>query len=312
MEKKLIEVVKYNPEWPQVFRDEAIKIKKALGGNCVTVHHIGSTSIPGIAAKPIIDMLPVVFDLKTVDANNVNMERLGYEVKGEFGFMLRRFFVKEQAFHVHVFEQNNPEVERHLNFRNWMRDHPKDRNAYASLKKMLAKQYSNDKQSYCFGKDEFVADIDKKAGWQGMRIVKALTEHEWNAVKKWRAHYFCGKGLQPDPYIKLLDDSAHVHLVVLKKTTIIGYAHIQLYPNNNAVLRFMFINEDHRKQHVGRDLLTFIEQWLISRDFKILYSDISPDCLQFFKKYGFKDMIFTNPDYNKEDRLIGKLLIPRR
>lgn len=306
----MIKVVEYNSAWPQVFRDEAIKIKDALGDNCITVHHIGSTSIPGIVAKPIIDMLPVVRNLKTVDTSNVNMERLGYEVKGEFGFMLRRFFVKENAFHVHVFEQNNPEIERHLNFRNWMRDHPKDRNAYASLKKMLAEKYSNDRQSYCFGKDEFVADIDEKAGWHGVRIVKALTENEWSVVKKFREQYFCANNHKHDSYIKLLDDPAHVHLVVLKKVAIIGYAHIQLYPDKTAVLRFIFINDDHRKQHFGSDLLIFIEKWLISLDFKILYSEICPDSSKFLNKYGFNDMIPAKPDCNKNDLLIGKLLIP--
>lgn len=163
----MIRVVKYNPEWVQTFHDEAIKIKEALGNNCTETHHIGSTSVPGLSAKPIIDILPVVVDLRAVDEKNFKMQELGYEVKGEYGFMLRRFFVKAKAFHVHVFEQNNSDIERHLKFRNWMRNNPKDRDAYATLKKDLAKHYPNDMTSYCLGKDEFIGNIDEKAGWHG-------------------------------------------------------------------------------------------------------------------------------------------------
>lgn len=285
----MIEIVKYNPMWPQIFQDEAAKIKEALGNNCLTIHHIGSTSIPGLSAKPIIDILPVVFNLKDVDASNANMQKLGYEVKGEYGFMLRRYFVKESAFNVHVFEEDNPEIDRYLKFRNWMRNNPDDRIAYASLKEKLAEKHCNDITAYCFGKDEFVADIDEKSGWHGIRIVKALFENEWNALKKFREKYFHESLQQSDPYLDLLNDPAHVHLVVLKKTDIIGYAHIQLCPDSKAIIHFIFIDEKKRKQNFGREFLIFIEKWLRSRDFKNLHSKISPETLEFFKKYGFNE-----------------------
>lgn len=304
----MIEVVKYNPAWPQIFQDEAEKIKEALGNNCFAVHHIGSTSVPGLSAKPIIDILPVVFNLKDVDASNINMQKLGYEVKGEYGFMLRRFFVKENAFHVHVFEQDNPEIDRHLKFRNWMRNNPDDRDAYASLKEKLAEKYHNDRTSYCFGKDGFVANIDEKAGWHGVRIVKALTVNEWNTLKKFREKYFYENIQQSDPYIDSLNDLAHFHLVVLKKTDIIGYVHIQLCPDSEAIIHFIFINEENRKQNFGSELLIFIEKWLRSLDFKSLYSKIVPETLGFFKKYGFSDMHLNNTENNDKEKFIGKLL----
>src|SRR3990167_5600049 len=295
--------------WPKIFQDEAAKIKEALGNNCLAIHHIGSTSVPGLAAKPIIDILPVVINLKDVDASNINMQKLGYEIKGEYGFMLRRFFIKENAFHVHVFEQGNPEIDRHLRFRNWMINNLEDRDAYAFLKEKLAEKYSNDRTSYCFGKDEFVANIDEKAGWHGIRIVKALTDNEWSTIKQFREKYFHENFQKSDPHTGLFDDPTHVHLVVLKKTDIIGYAHVQLCPDGKAVIHFIFINEKNQKQNFGSELLIFIEKWLRSRDFKTLYSKISPETFEFLKKHGFSDMQLNITEGNNKERFIGKSLI---
>jgi len=80
-----IEVVEYDPSWPELFEVEAERIKQALGHNCIRIHHIGSTSIPGLSAKPVIDMLPVVRDIQEVDKATKAMESLGYEAKGEYG-----------------------------------------------------------------------------------------------------------------------------------------------------------------------------------------------------------------------------------
>ena len=114
-----VEIVPYNPSWPQMFEEESAKIKQALGENCIAVHHVGSTAVPGLSAKPVIDMIPVVLNIMKVDQVTQNMQSLGYEAKGEFGMLFRRFFTKEHvARNIHVFEQGNPEIERHLKLRN--------------------------------------------------------------------------------------------------------------------------------------------------------------------------------------------------
>src|SRR3990167_219765 len=107
--KKNIEVVLYSPEWPEMFASEAELIKQALGNNCITIHHIGSTSVPGLSAKPIIDILPVVRDIQEVDKATKAMESLGYEAKGEYGMAFRRYFQKGQnarTHNVHVYRGN--------------------------------------------------------------------------------------------------------------------------------------------------------------------------------------------------------------
>ncbi|MXJ74052.1 GNAT family N-acetyltransferase, partial [Escherichia coli] len=137
---------------PIQFEQEAEGIKKALGGNCIEIHHIGSTSVPGLAAKPIIDMIPVVLDISKVDSANAAMQVLGYEAKGEYGIPFRRYFQKGynlRTHHAHIFERGNSEIERHLKFRDWMRAHPEDREAYACLKQELAHQHPYDITAYC-------------------------------------------------------------------------------------------------------------------------------------------------------------------
>ena len=157
-----IEVVEYTSSWPELFEVEAELIKRALGRNCIEIHHIGSTSIPGLSAKPVIDMLPVVRDIQEVDKATKAMESLGYESKGEYGMAFRRYFQKGKnirTHHVHVYQEANPEISRYLKFRDWMRSHTSDAENYGKLKLELAKKFPYDILQYCNGKDAFVASI---------------------------------------------------------------------------------------------------------------------------------------------------------
>ena len=166
-DQRIIKVVPYDASWPIQFRQEAKKIKKALGDNCIEIHHIGSTAVLGLAAKPIIDMMPIVLDITQVDSTNTFMRSLGYVAEGEYGIPFRRYFTKggnHRTHQAHVFELGNPAIEHHLKFRDWMRTHPEDRDAYADLKQDLARQHPHDITAYCLGKDSFIASIDKKTG----------------------------------------------------------------------------------------------------------------------------------------------------
>lgn len=176
-----IQVVPYSPQWPKFFEDAAKNIQNALGENCITVHHIGSTAVPELAAKPVIDIMPVVRDIQLVDRVNHVLAQLGFEVQGEHGIPFRRFFTKNaetRTHNVHIYETGNPEIERHLMFRDWMRVHAGDRQAYGLLKQKLAQQFPNDIMNYCLGKESFVAHILDKSGWNGIRFVTPITVYE--------------------------------------------------------------------------------------------------------------------------------------
>jgi len=163
-----VEVVPYNPDWGRIFETESKLVKEALGEITVAVHHIGSTAIPGICAKPIIDLLIEVTDIEKVDLKNSEMESLGYEVMGEYGIPERRYFRKEnregiRTYHIHMFKVATDQVTRHLAFRDYLIAHPKEAQKYSELKMKLARKFPTNIDGYIEGKNGFVQEIEQKA-----------------------------------------------------------------------------------------------------------------------------------------------------
>lgn len=162
-----IVIAEYNPLWSDMFETEVVKIKRILGKNCTAVHHIGSTSVPGLAAKPIIDIMPVVCDLIAVDGVSAMFEKVGYEYMGEFGIPGRRYLRKggdERTHQVHIFAENNvTDIVRHLAVRDYLRTHKDICERYALLKRELAEKYPYDIDGYCRGKDGFVQELERNA-----------------------------------------------------------------------------------------------------------------------------------------------------
>ena len=167
MSRRVI-VVAHNPAWKLAFETEAGQISAALGERLVGLHHIGSTAIPGIYAKPIIDFLMEVRDLTELDESSPALAALGYEVKGEFGIPGRRFFLKDDALgershHVHAFEAGTLGIDRHLAFRDFMIAHLQEAQAYSELKRELARKYPLDIDSYVEAKDPFIKEHEARA-----------------------------------------------------------------------------------------------------------------------------------------------------
>ncbi|MDZ4477349.1 MULTISPECIES: GrpB family protein [Bacillus cereus group] len=161
-----IVVVPHENHWSEKFQMEAKRLKSAMP-ETVKIYHIGSTSVPGLAAKPIIDMIMEVENIERVDGWNERFIELGYIVKGENGISRRRYFIhgteEKRSYHLHVFEKGNPEIVRHLAFRDYMMAHCEEAEAYATLKKELAEKYTYDDALYTEGKNEFVRNVDEKA-----------------------------------------------------------------------------------------------------------------------------------------------------
>jgi GrpB-like predicted nucleotidyltransferase (UPF0157 family) len=165
--RKLI-VISHDPQWHEEFKVESKQVKDALGKNVVAIHHIGSTSISNIYAKPIIDMLVEVKNLTDIDTQNASMELLGYEVMGEFGIPGRRFFKKDnqeglRTHHIHSFIAGSAQVKRHLAFRDYIIAHEEEAQKYSELKRKLASKYPTNINGYMDGKDGFIKEIDRKA-----------------------------------------------------------------------------------------------------------------------------------------------------
>ena len=183
-----IVVTDYNPIWPKMYEEEARSIEKILADNCVAVYHIGSTSVPGLAAKPVIDIMAVVRSLEKADAAAEEFSETGYEYLGEFGIAGRRYLRKggeERTHQVHIFQADDwNNIGRHLAFRDYMRTHEKEREEYAKIKIDLAQRFPYDIAGYCDGKENFVREREKLAlsqvdgTWDKMYIAARKVQHE--------------------------------------------------------------------------------------------------------------------------------------
>jgi GrpB-like predicted nucleotidyltransferase (UPF0157 family) len=156
----LVRVVPYDATWPAQYEAAAQCIREALGSVAVAIHHIGSTSVHGLSAKPVIDILVEATSLLEVDARAHALESRGYEVKGEFGMPERRYFRRDdlsgiRTHQIHAFVRGW-QVDRHLAFRDYLISHPLVALAYGNLKLQLAGQFPDDINSYMDGKDSFI------------------------------------------------------------------------------------------------------------------------------------------------------------
>lgn len=159
--------------WAAAFEREASAIGAVLAGMSIEVHHIGSTAIPGIVAKPVIDMLGIVPSLEALDARAGRLAALDYEGLGEFGIPGRRYFRKNgpdgaRTHQLHAFAVGSPEIQRHLDFRDYLRAFPAHAAAYAALKRELVARCGCDIGAYTTGKTEFIREIERLAArWRG-------------------------------------------------------------------------------------------------------------------------------------------------
>lgn len=183
-----ITVVDYSSSWVKKYEEESVLIKDILADNCIAIYHIGSTSVPGLAAKPIIDIMVAVRNLEKVDCAEKAFAKIGYEYLGEFGIEGRRYLRKggdERTHQIHIFQMDDwNNIGRHLAFRHYMRTHEKERMEYAKLKIELAQKFPYDIDGYCDGKESYVREIEKLAlaqfdgTWEEMYIAARKVQKE--------------------------------------------------------------------------------------------------------------------------------------
>lgn len=173
-------VVDYREIWPRLFAEEAARLRSAVGAAFTTIEHVGSTAVPGLAAKPVIDIMPGIVDLAAFDADNTHERLIGmgyiYRDDLEVAMPYRRYFVrigdnpehpKGHVSHVHIVEVGSAFWVRHLAFRDYLRAHPTERDAYGAYKQHIAPQYT-DTGAYSEAKHEFIQAMQAKAlTWYG-------------------------------------------------------------------------------------------------------------------------------------------------
>jgi GrpB-like predicted nucleotidyltransferase (UPF0157 family) len=154
-----VNLAAYNPDWPQMAVTHAERLR-VLGPALVAAHHIGSTAVPGLAAKPIIDLMPLVNDLAELDRERSRVEALGYEWHGELGIAGRRYCTLSdetgaRIVQLHFFKSDSPHARRHLALRDYLRAHPEAARAYENEKRRARELHPDDSHAYS----------DEKAAW---------------------------------------------------------------------------------------------------------------------------------------------------
>jgi len=169
-----VELVPHSPVWAEQARIEGARLSSALGDTLIAVHHVGSTSIPGIAAKPILDLIPEVTSLDVLDAAQERVVALGFEWWGEYGTTGRRFCTLSDAstgkrlVHLHCFATGSPHIARHVAFRDYMRRHPDKARAYEAEKMRARDLNPDDSHAYTAAKSAWIvaAEAEALAEWQ--------------------------------------------------------------------------------------------------------------------------------------------------
>lgn len=157
-------------------------------------------------------------------------------------------------------------------------------------------------------KDSFTLN---QAGFDGL-CMRFCTHHdEWKAARHFRNKYFFDKVPMEDPYTWTFDHKDHVHFVLYQGTEIVGYAHLQLWPEQRSALRIIVIDELYRNQGLGGHFLTLCERWLKEKEYKTFHTQSSPDAYNFYRKQGYTEMPFNDPDgyeSDPQDIDMGKVL----
>jgi GrpB-like predicted nucleotidyltransferase (UPF0157 family) len=157
-----VEIVDHDPSWAARFEAERPQLAEIFDGRAVAIEHIGSTSVPGLCAKPIVDILVGLRELKLSDAEIEAMKALGYEYLAEFGLPGRLYFRKPRTLHVHVVAHGGEHWRRHLAFRDALRSNPEERRRYDRLKRRLAAE-GHSRDVYSELKTPFIREVEARA-----------------------------------------------------------------------------------------------------------------------------------------------------
>jgi GrpB-like predicted nucleotidyltransferase (UPF0157 family) len=164
-----VELVEHDPSWAELFEQEHFRLAPIFGGRAVSIEHIGSTSVPGLCAKPIVDVLVGLSDLELSDEEVESMQALGYEYLGEYGLPGRLFFRKHpRTHHVHVVVHGGEHWVRQLTFRDALRTDAEELRRYDEFKRRLAAE-GHSRDAYTELKTPFIREVEARARARGVQ-----------------------------------------------------------------------------------------------------------------------------------------------
>ncbi|MFX1255487.1 MAG: GrpB family protein [Promethearchaeota archaeon] len=169
MSKRKLILEPHDPKWIEFFKKEATIIRRILGSHLLAIHHIGSTAIPSIIAKPIVDILSIVSSLDAVDQLKEDFKKADYVWKGEYGIPGRRYLFRlaedrvHHRVHVHIYQRGHFEIARHLAFVSYLQNNTEAAKEYEKVKLELRDKFFNDRERYQEEKSEVIESLLKKA-----------------------------------------------------------------------------------------------------------------------------------------------------
>lgn len=176
-----IVIMAYDPQWPVLFAQLAAPIQQHLHHHKVTIEHVGSTAVTGLAAKPVIDMDIVVHDVDAIPVIIADLATLGYVHRGDLGIAGREAFYAPTHLprhHLYLGHQDCPSIRNHLLVRDYLRQHPQAVTAYTTLKQQLAQACGDDIDAYVAGKSQFLADILRTQGMAAHDVDAIINQNQ--------------------------------------------------------------------------------------------------------------------------------------
>lgn len=256
----MIEIVEYDPEWPKIFERVKNNLRDILGNYAIDVFHIGSTSVPGLSAKPIIDIILVV-KLQYLDAVKCKLSGDDYQYKGEYNIPFRYAFRKNDPFKInlHVHEENSSEIEINLLFKKFLLENSDAKKEYGLLKATIAKDQSMRQKvstgisRYNLKKNGFIVKALKSMGFDKICFRLCTQYEEWQSYHKIRNKGSLKSGVV---YKKINENEIlenHYHFVLIKGIDVVAAANVEVV-YNKAVIHFLAskINNDYDSELMNR------------------------------------------------------------
>lgn len=267
---KKIEVTEHNPEWALWFKQETINLKSSLGNNCINIYHIGSTAVPGLYAKPKID---IIAEVHSISETYLPLQKIDYEYRGEFNIPLRHFFRKKKPhdINLHVYEKGNPDIELNIRFRDFLINSPEAKAEYNKLKLSLLKNNkSHIKENsiftgYSLGKDEFIRKILDKSGYNGLSFRFCTHYAEWNAYHNIARDFFESQNIQYNLNHPNFSDNNYYHFILSKGTKIVSIAELKWNEKIKPSIKYVHSTNLPKKQNAEIYLKNQITKWIKSK-----------------------------------------------
>lgn len=163
LKRGIVELAEYNLNWKKEYEKEEKLLKEVLGDRIIEIHHIGSTSIEGLKAKPVIDIIVVINRLDEINEIEEMLKPYDYENRGQQGVPDRYFFAKgpedERSHYIHFVEPNSKTYYNQIYFKKYLIEHPEYIKKYCDLKQELAEKYADERPKYTAGKNEFITSV---------------------------------------------------------------------------------------------------------------------------------------------------------